>query len=355
MKRISIIIPCYNMEKLLDRCFDSLCNQTLGMEHMELIFVNDASTDGTLEKLMAYEQQYPEDIIIINFEENRRQGAARNAALSYASAPYIGYVDPDDLVERTMFEKMLEVMERYDCDFVQCRWDYFSNDVNERNMQRRMGKDGYMNLSDPVVKREFIGTKLALGMVWDKIYKKTFLIGNDIFCPEQIRYEDIFFSYLVFIYAKSCYCMEDVLYHYYVNPKGTVQQKKQEYQFDKMTVTFGFLQTCIERGLMEENKENIEWLFLEKYYVYMLLEVFEEFPERAYDTYLEMKETIQEWVPDYKTNPYRQWKSNAFDHVMLKLLDYDLTREQFVGIQEHMLKKVKQMEKYHDVNKRNSE
>ena len=89
-KKISIIIPCYNVESYLDRCFESLKHQTLGFEQMELIFVNDASTDGTLDKLTALESQYPENIIVINFTENRRQGTARNVALEYASAPYIG-------------------------------------------------------------------------------------------------------------------------------------------------------------------------------------------------------------------------------------------------------------------------
>ena len=76
-KIISIIIPCYNVEQYLDRCFNSLKNQTLGFERMEFIFVNDASTDHTLKKLTELEAEYPENIIVINFEENRRQGTAR--------------------------------------------------------------------------------------------------------------------------------------------------------------------------------------------------------------------------------------------------------------------------------------
>ncbi len=337
-KKISIIIPCYNVEKYLDRCFQSLRGQTLGFEHMELIFVNDASTDGTLDKLTDLEQQYPDNIIVINFTENRRQGAARNVALEYASAPYIGYVDSDDWVDVTMFEKMLAAMEKYDCDFVECRWD-LARSENHKSPVKKLGKPGYLDLSDKAAKDEFIGTQVGLTALWNKVFKKSFLVENDIFCPEQIRYEDIFFCYLAFLYAKSYYRIDEALYHYFVNPEGTVQRRSQEYQFDKMDIALGFLQTCRERGLDKENKAAVEWLFLEKYYIYMLWEVFQEFPERAYSCYLQMRETVLELVPDYRTNPYRQWESNAFDNLMLKLLDHLLDEPTLLDLKEQMLKK----------------
>lgn len=105
----------------------------------------------------------------------------------------------------------------------------------------------------------------------------------------------------------------------------------------------GFLNTCKERGLYDESKHNkdaIEWMFLEKYYVYMLWEVFEEFPERSYACYLQMKETVHELVPDYKTNPFRNWESNAFDNVMLNLLDYPLTEKEFGSLRDELMKKM---------------
>lgn len=340
MKRISVIIPCFNVEKYIDRCFDSLQRQTLGMEQMELIFVDDASTDHTCEKLLSYEQSFPDSVIVIRFSENQKQGTARNIALEYASAAYVGYVDADDWVETNMFEKMLSAMETYDCDFVCCGWDY-ARDPEHRKPTKNWGNKGYMNLEDPVVRTEFIRSKVALVAMWDKIFKKNFLLEHQIFCPEKILNEDIFFTYLVFVYAKSCYFIEEALYHYFVNEHGTMRQKKQEYQFDKMTVTFGFLQTCIQRGLMEQNKEIIEWLFLERYYVYMLWEVFEQFPERAYDVYLEMKETVYRWVPDYKLNSFRKMDGNEFDDMILKLLDHEFNRDEFDQVREYMLHKIK--------------
>lgn len=338
-KIISIILPCYNVEQYLDRCFNSLRNQTLGFEKMELIFVNDASTDNTLEKLTTLEKEYPENIIVINFTENRRQGTARNVALEYASAPYIGYVDSDDWVDVTMFEKMITAIETHDCDFVECRWD-IAKDEQHRASVKKLGSPGYLDLSDPKIKSEFIATQIGHTALWNKVFKKSFLVDNDIFCPEQIRYEDIFFCFLAFLYAKSYFRIDEPLYHYFINEEGTVQRKSQEYQFDKMDIAIGFLNTCRERGLMETDKDAIEWMFLEKYYVYMLWEVFHEFPERSYPCYLQMQQTVRELVPDYKTNPYRKLESNQFDNVMLNLLEHDLNEAQLIGLRDDMIQKM---------------
>lgn len=339
MRRISVIIPCYNVEAYIDRCFMSLLNQTIGFEQMELIFINDASTDHTLDKLLAYEKQYAENVIIINFEENRRQGAARNVGLQYASSSYVGFVDADDWVEPDMFERMITAIETYDCDFAECRWD-FARDYNNRRVSDQSGEDGYMDLSDPAVRGNFVGTKIALVMSCDKVFKRSFLIENGLGYPEGLRHEDFYFSYLVFLCAKSCYCLEDVLYHYYINPHSTVRQKGQQYHFDQMKVMLLFLQECMDRGLWDSYKVMVEWMFLEQYYVYMLWKVFQQFPERAYGVYLEMKQTIQKMVPDYRTNPYRKWECNQFDDVMLKLLDYDLNAEQFDQMRKRFVESV---------------
>lgn len=338
-KRISIILPCYNVEPYIHRCFTSLEKQTIGMDQMELIFVNDASTDGTLAALTELETRYPNDIIVINFPENRRQGTARNVALEYASAPYVGYVDSDDWVEPDMFEKMLHAIETHHCDFVECRWD-LAKDERHKSPVKKLGKPGYLDLTIPSVRAEFIGTQIGLTALWNKVFKKSFLVENDIFCPEQIRYEDIFFCYLAFLYADSYYRIDEPLYHYFINPAGTVQSRSRDYQFDKMDIAVGFLQACRDRGLDRLYKDEIEWMFLEKYYVYMLWEVFHEFPERSYGCYLQMKETVQALVPDYTDNPFRKWESNAFDHVMLNLLEYPLDEADFLQLRDEMLKKM---------------
>ena len=121
MKKIAIIIPCYNVETYIDRCLNSIVNQTMGVENLQVICVDDASTDGTWQRLQAWEQQYPEDIMLIQCEKNGRQGTARNIALQYVQTDFVGFVDSDDWIEADMYEKMYEKMVQYDCDIVFCR------------------------------------------------------------------------------------------------------------------------------------------------------------------------------------------------------------------------------------------
>lgn len=120
VKEISVVIPCYNVEKYIDECVESLVNQTFGIERMELIFVNDASTDSTLEKLAAWEQKYPDSIIVVTLVENSKQGTARNIGMEYASGTYLGFVDSDDYVELDMFQRMHELHEKEDVDCIIC-------------------------------------------------------------------------------------------------------------------------------------------------------------------------------------------------------------------------------------------
>jgi glycosyltransferase involved in cell wall biosynthesis len=330
MKQISIIIPCYNVELYIDRCFESLQNQTLGIENMELVFINDASTDGTLEKLMTYERQYPESVMVIPLEENRGQGAARNIGLQYVSADYIGFVDSDDWVDANMFEEMLQVIRQQGCDFVECEWDFFSEQKSGFTKNSFVSKqEGFLDFSQNDVKERYVAEQLFFTPLWTKLFKKSFLEENAIFCPEGLKYEDMYFCFLAILYAKSYYHMNCSYYHYFLNPNGTVQQRTIQNQLDMKEVSLLFLETCRERGLYDEYKDIVEWMFLEKYYIYMIWDIWDIVPDQAYDWYVQLKETVQKLVPDYGNNPFRQLASNQLDDFILKLLDYPLQRSQF--------------------------
>lgn len=338
-KVISVIIPCYNVEEYIDRCFDSIKNQTIGMDCIEIIFINDASTDGTLEHLLSIEKKYDSNVLVVNFEENRKQGAARNAGMSYATGKYIAFVDSDDFIEATMFEHMVEYLEAYDCDFVQCRYD-FVGDSMEQMVSKPWKRQWCANLEDDDQRREFMLERMSLVSVCDKIYKREFLMNHDIFFIEGLRCEDIFFSHLVFVYASSSYCTNEVFYHYWYNKDSTMRQTTNVYQLDKMDVSEAFLSVCMERGLLETRKEEVEWLFLKNYYIYMLWEVFHVFPERAYDIYCKLKKNVKEWVPDYKNHPYRYLEGFEFENIMLKLVDIDMDEQEFEKIRRDLVQKI---------------
>ena len=105
MKKVSVVVPCYNAAVYLDKCMEQLIKQTIGIENIEIILVDDASTDdgATWELIMEYEREFPDTVIAIQLEQNMRQGGARNVGISYAGGEYLMFCDADD---RLAFEAM---------------------------------------------------------------------------------------------------------------------------------------------------------------------------------------------------------------------------------------------------------
>lgn len=104
-KKLSIIVPVYNMatEGKLNYCLDSLVGQTIrGLYDYEILCVDDASTDDSLEILLDYQKRYPELVCVIPNPVNLRQGGAKNAGLRVAQGEWIGFIDSDDWVSRTI-------------------------------------------------------------------------------------------------------------------------------------------------------------------------------------------------------------------------------------------------------------
>ena len=111
MKKISIIVPVYNREKQIQRCIDSLVNQTY--ENIQIILVNDGSKDRSKEIIDMNQKKHPDKIIAIH-TENQGVSMARNEGIQVAQGDYIGFVDSDDYVDKEMFCKLIEKAEQDD-------------------------------------------------------------------------------------------------------------------------------------------------------------------------------------------------------------------------------------------------
>ena len=130
MPKVSVIIPVYNTEKYLKKCLDSVCNQTLS--DIEIICINDCSTDNSLEILNEYASK-DDRIKIINFEENKGAAVARNVGIDTACGEYIGFVDSDDFVDSDFYEKLYNTASENNSDIAKGEYKY-TNDglVNEK-------------------------------------------------------------------------------------------------------------------------------------------------------------------------------------------------------------------------------
>ena len=221
MKEISLIVPCYNAVKYIDCFMESVEVQTIGMDKLEVIFVDDASTDSTFQELCKWEQKYPESIMVIQCEENGKQGRARNIGMSYASADYIGFADVDDTMAPKMYEELYMAALQFDCDLVICRSKKIYIEEKQDNILKRTNEKDWMFNVDDVEKRKIFLDMDFNVAVWNKLYRKELITANELFFPEGMIYEDIFFSALVKLYAEKVYVLEEELYWHFVWPTST--------------------------------------------------------------------------------------------------------------------------------------
>lgn len=308
MAEISIIIPCYNVEEYIDRCLESVVTQTIGLDMLEVIVINDASTDNTLDKLYQWERRFPENIMVITYEENLRQGGARNIGLEYASGQYIGFVDADDWIDKDMFRLLYEKMCTNRYDAVKCKF------IRETRSERYAASGAEENRHD--VEYAFTpknglyygrvtecGNCGSYGGVWAGLYRKSLIAENNIRFPEKITYEDNYFSAVLQLYIGSLYILDKAMYHYVVNPASTVMSINAQHQQDHLTIELMLIDEFKRRGAFEPWHDEIEWDFLRRYY----LNTWHLFFLRLScipDVFSAMKKSILELFPDYKKNPY---------------------------------------------------
>lgn len=324
---ISIIIPCHNVEEYLGRCMQSILAQTIGIDKLEIILVNDASTDKTWDIIMQYEAEYPQNIIAINLIENVRQGGARNQGLGVASGRYITFVDSDDWIEPDMYEKMYGKMQEYDCDIVFCR--NFRDDGTQKGFQKRTGKEDRFLVIDSEEKRsEFIASNLIGVGVWDKLYRRELILEHDIWFLEKMAYEDIHWGAILYLYAERVYMLEERLYHYFVNTDSTILKKNMMYHLDILQVNLLKWEEYIKRGALQRFPEAVEYDFLLTYYIAGIKMLAQRFDVVPYEVFYEMQKTVKLLVPDYKKNKYLNRDAKEVYKLLLGLVETSLSEQE---------------------------
>lgn len=334
MKKISIVIPCYNAAQWIDRCITSVVSQTIGISSLEVICVDDASTDDTWKHLQKWEQSFPDDIVLIQQKTNRRQGAARNLGLQYATTEWIAFVDADDWLEPDYFERLYEPTARYALDVVSCGFirDASTNE-NEgtKNGTRRQGTEQYILANTKEIKQLLLRYKSLGPGAWAKIIRKDLLTENRIFFPEDLVYEDHYWIPLLHIYATNIYTLKDELYHYFWNPCSTVLSKAKEHHLDQLTVQMMKWYDYGERGLLEDYRKEIEYDFI-WYAVTSFMKTIILFWDEPPFSYFQLEqEIIRQQVPDYSGNPYIGDLSEV-NRMLLELLYSTIDQEGFCQV-----------------------
>ncbi len=330
MKKISIIIPCYNVEQYIDRCMKSLISQTIGIDQLELILVNDASPDNTLNKLIEYEKQYPDSILVINLEQNIKQGGARNVGLKYASCDYVGFVDSDDWVEPTMYEKLYDKMIEHDCDYVTC----YTKRVSGSSPMGRTGKDDMVKVIQSIEDRKQLMLDGGTGGLPTRLIKRSLIHDNNIMFPENLAYEDNYWGAMLDLYVNKYCVIEEYLYNYFINPNSTTLAKDALHHYDRMVIEVMKLEEYKARGVFEQFFPEIEYKFIILFYVntvYMFLTRFTEIP---FDALSLLQETLHEQFPYYASNPYIEAYCNPVEKAFVQTANLQLLPEDWVLIKE---------------------
>ena len=208
MPKISIIVPVYNVEKYLSVCLDSLLSQTL--TDIEIICVNDGSTDGSLHILSEY-AKHDSRIMLIN-KANEGAAAARNTGMIAAHGEYIGFVDSDDWVDKDYFEKLYHEAVVKNADIARAPYNYSYRDyeIEERNLKPVI-KEKYSNNENLDVNDHSV-------VIWNAIYKKDFLKRNNImFFDELPCANDISFTARTTFLSEKTVPVIGTNYHYRQN------------------------------------------------------------------------------------------------------------------------------------------
>jgi glycosyltransferase involved in cell wall biosynthesis len=325
--QISVIIPCHNVSKYLGRCIDSIIGQTIGIDQLQIILVNDASEDNTWEIICRYKELYPTQIQAIDLKENLRQGGARNAGLAKAVGTYIAFVDSDDWIEPDMYEKLLVKMTTYQCDITYCR--YIRDHDTGASFERKTGMEDRLLVIDSDQKRSEFIVSCPIGVsACDKLYRRDFLTAHELRFIEHKAYEDIHWGALVNLYATRVYMLEERLYHYYVNDASTVLKKDVSYHLDLFDVCQALWQEYIRRGALERYPDAVKYDFLLNYYISGWKILALRFEQVPYDVFYHMQDTVKCLVPDYQNNPYVRQAAGEFYRLLFGLIDQPVSPQE---------------------------
>lgn len=240
---ISVIIPVYNAERYIAECLDTVLGQSFG--NIEVICVDDGSTDGTIKKLNDYKEK--DKRVKVVHQDNKNAGAARNVGLKLAVGKYVIFLDADDFFEKDMFKKMFEWAELYKTDVVVVNSDMYYDDTGEA------GAGSPFETKLLPKKKVFSGSsvdKLFLAFVgwsWDKMFLRSFIIDNKLKFQEQKSTNDLYFVYSALIRARKISVLYDVLAHHRCNVKTSISMNREKSW------------ECSHLALMKLKKQLISW------------------------------------------------------------------------------------------------
>lgn len=298
--RISIVIPCYNVEKYIVRCMDSIERQTYGFDNIEVILVDDISSDSTYEIITEYASKY-ENVTVIKNEKKRFIGGSRNAGLKAVTGEYVMFVDSDDYIDSTMVEKMYNCAKNSNCDLVQCE---MLNTEKEDEKGQRKGDDRFLDLSEVITRKNYILNHYSVDAV-AKLFKTEFMNKYNIGFTENVKYETLDFMGVLLFTLQSVYHLNESLYFYFKNPNSVLNGSySSASEIDSMKT-----QENLEKKLKDLNLwEDVKNIYWKEYQYFIFCKYYLDYMYRTNIWFKKLEDhyikSIADKYPDIVNNEY---------------------------------------------------
>ncbi len=250
MQKISIIVPVYNTSKYLNKCINSLLNQTL--EDIEIILINDGSTDESDSIIKKYKDKRIKYI----HKKNEGIGKTRNLGIEIASGEYLSFIDSDDYVGADFCEKMYNKAIKDNCDIVIC--DFYKDiDSTLEYIKIESFKDNSLNKNPNILNIVNLGP-------CNKIYKRNLFENRNNRFVENLKYEDAPFVCKVLLSAKKIGKVDEYLAHYVIHDKSETTTRDERI-FDILKITDIMVKELKKHDYMHDAMINIAVMILTDY------------------------------------------------------------------------------------------
>lgn len=300
MPRVSIIIPVYNVEKLLPRCLDSILAQTY--QDFEIICVNDCTPDDSRSVMVEYKERFPEKLVLLDNEVNMGQGRSRARAIDIAKGEFILFIDSDDHVAPDYIETFLKEMEADPCDVIVAGY------TEDREV---LPSDGSISEGAQNLRKEMDAPKgdwciMCYPTPWAKLFRRAFLVENGINFSDIRCGEDIYFSLSQFYYQAKCRVIDYYGYYYYFNVNSTTKSltydKKHE---ENVAEIFGkFLRDHDLCLISKEQRQMIEYTYVANMVNALVTYGHGCKPAMMKEKYAFFMNDMISKFPNYRQNPY---------------------------------------------------
>jgi len=301
MPKVSIIVPVYNVEKYIKKCIESLINQTL--KDIEIIFVDDGSTDNSRNVI----ESYNDDRIRYIYQENGKQGKARNNGIRHANGEYLAFIDDDDYVDLDMYEKMYNTAIKEDADMVLCDLEFIKD-----------GKTNYLDCMERFCDDDIKNYIMSNNGPTNKIIKREIILNNDLYFLEGHVYEDFAIQPIYGLYVNKIVYMKFAPYKYIIRSGSTMNQLSYNEKLRDIFYSYDYLMEQYRKTEMKYDEE-FEFVFIANVFHAASFR-FLPFKEGKKDL-LEINKMLRKDFPNWRKNKYYKMKSFKYK-VLCNLLYY---------------------------------